>query len=343
MNISSKEWKRVLGSSAYPEIITLLVENEIIEKNDIYSTSGKKNKQGKPFSKSYRLHPSWRDTDFEIRTIEYTQPKASRAANGFSEALEKDNAKLYSVRDKKSLKSILERFTLDKAKAMVILPIIAQNRKWSIRTKVGMLWMIEEFDQIKSFTIGKTGRFFCIGNRIATELRDAILLDGKPTDELDISCSNPTILFALYPECSLERERYRKLVESGKLYDAIKDDLRIMRDTAKKGTYKVMFGGKNKMISEWFAKRFPELSEIMKQYPKGELSRILQKKESSVIVKGLMLESDISCLSIHDGLRLNPSDTARAISLIKKLFQEQFGITPNITIKRASEDMDCAA
>ena len=93
-------------------------------------------------------------------------------------------------------------------------------------------------------------------------------------------------------------------------------------------------------IRESFKKEFPGVYEQIvqqKTYNYKNLARQMQKHEAHVVLdtvaNQLMLE-DKFFLTIHDSIVTDKSDIEYAIHLMKKAFEENYNLSPNIEPKR---------
>lgn len=226
---------------------------------------------------------------------------------------------------------------------------------WDQTTYEAFLWRIENFR--KSYRICGTGRLFTDANTIPKELRSLVTIMGEATVELDVANCQPLLLWTLYPQESVEAFRYRKLAESGKLYEAARDavlggDYEQMKETLLeservefernnfKNRYFVPFlfgeGAGNRMkpkIEGWLAKEFPEILAIIRNFllkgPKA-LPRALQKMESDLIWKAVDA-AGIPHLSVHDGVRVRERDLAVARAVLEQSFSA-VGLSPRIEV-----------
>ena len=323
IRISNNRWKQEVGST-WDEINRNLEKASVIEVDSRYSTSSE-NSAGKPFSMGYRLHPSWHDAEFQAVAVKYTQPKRPKSKKRLnaSERVEKAHWD--------AIQAQLDKVSLDRVEARRLYQRAKIENKWNPLKILVHDIMIDEFtNDLKA--VARTGRIYTASNRMASELRDALMICGMRTAEVDIVSSQPTLLATLYPEDSTERIEYLKLVDSRRIYETIAKALGETRNDTKTLVYRYIFGGRSARVAEWFQLNFPELATLIEDVPDKQLAGDLQVMESDVIVHDLMLNSRIDCVSIHDGLRCAVEDAEECKRLIIESFERRYGITPKVTI-----------
>lgn len=151
--------------------------------------------------------------------------------------------------------------------------------------------------------------------------KNCLLIDGEETCEIDISNSQPLFLSKLIRDSKSrwvnpeELELFTILVQNGRYYQYLMDNLGIKnKSEAKELTYKVFFG-KNHKNSMWdvkFESLFPTIHLFIKLYKKEHtdykvLAYTLQRMESKLIfgeiVKTIMIVNpDIKVITVHDSI-----------------------------------------
>lgn len=248
------------------------------------------------------------------------------------------------------------RVTLDVDRLLEDFEDIAETRskkprkkKWSPFDKIMLIKTIKEFNYHDNPQQVSTGREFNKANRLPEEFRDYLYIDDEETTEIDIKSSLPSVLYK-YAEGE-EKRRYGELIEQGQLYEFFASNLGIptRRHTTKKA-FVYYLGGYREYLCESLGsvlrKHFPMLhqwielteADYLIQNPNGkggQVSRILQKTESKIIVK--MMEQintdEILTVSIHDGVRVKTQHAEIIEKAIRHAFKLQVGITPVLTVE----------
>lgn len=220
---------------------------------------------------------------------------------------------------------------LDQELAHKIVDEIAGPRSWN--SEVTKCWHTRVDQFSPHYKICKTGRAFSDANQFPKEMRDALVIDGEKTVEIDVVNCQPVLLATIFPEKSPEWERYRISAESGESYEELGAFAGLARDEAKREFIPYIFGGRKPVAEGFFKEEYPELlgaiSQRRKEWYKG-LAYDLQRKESSVIVDCLCRE--FRAVSIHDGIRVKQSDAGGAVGRLLELFEERWGLNPRVTI-----------
>lgn len=218
--------------------------------------------------------------------------------------------------------------SLDKDKAHQILSQIAVGRGWTGRSLEAWHARIEDFSA--SYHVGATGRIFTDGNMLPKEVREALLIDGETTVEIDVKNCHPLLLATIYQAPSEESARWKALCESGRTYEEFMAKFDLSREAAKnEQLLPFIYGGKRPMAEQFLSESFPELLERIRTYPrKGpkSLAHVLQRMESDLIVKTVC--SEFKALSVHDAVRVKKCDQEAASAMILNLFHEFHGLRP---------------
>ncbi len=151
--------------------------------------------------------------------------------------------------------------------------------------------------------------------------KNCLLIDGEETCEIDIPNSQPYFLSKLIESSDSkwvheeELKFFSSLVQSGKYYQYIIDNLNLIsKSEAKELTYKVMFGQNRKSTESdiKFSSLFPTIHNFIKIYKKEYsdyriISHHLQKMESNLIFNGVVskivdINPEIKIVTIHDSI-----------------------------------------
>ncbi len=224
-----------------------------------------------------------------------------------------------------------EGLDLDHELAHRLVDSIAGQRDWNPRVTKGWHTRVDQFSP--HYEICKTGRAYSDANQFPKELRDALVIDGEATVEIDVVNCQPMLLATLYPEQSSEWMRYKALAEAGEVYEALGRFAGLKRNEAKEQFIPFIFGGKRPVAEEFFKSEFPELLAAISQRRKASYKRLvyeLQGKESSVIVERLCKE--FRAVSIHDGIRVKQSEASYAKQRLLEVFETEWGLCPQVTV-----------
>lgn len=218
--------------------------------------------------------------------------------------------------------------SLDKDKAHQILSQIASDRGWTRRTLEAWHARIEDFSS--AYHVGTTGRIFTDGNMLPKEVREALLIDGETTVEIDVKNCHPLLLATIYQTPSEESARWKALCESGRTYEEFMAKFTLSREAAKhEQLLPFFYGGKRPMAEQFLSENFPELLERITSFPRNgpkSLAHVLQRMESDIIVEAVC--GAFRALSVHDAVRVKASDELAATRIIQDLFYERHGLRP---------------
>jgi len=201
-----------------------------------------------------------------------------------------------------------------------------------------------------------TNRLFTNFANLKSEFRQFILLDGRPLVSVDIKCSQPSLLSSFYKELPFdiqERARYLEIISSGDLYQHLADKYvqqnpgnTMLRKEAKTGMFTIMFGKNNRQKSKFcdiFREEFPVLIQRIYEQKIGDyknVARMMQLKESSIMIEGvlkeLLFEKKIKCLSIHDSISCFKEDVDQVQACIIDHFLKEMGFIPQLKIEGPS-------
>lgn len=236
---------------------------------------------------------------------------------------------------------------------------VGKFRDWEeSRTEVWKWFLEENFDHY--YTETDQGRVYGKWARTPKELRGCFLIDGEATVEPDISNSHPTFLTMFYDlieDSDEEKQRYIKVVESGKFYDcvqrvgkteAVGDKTAI--DIAKLMTMKFLGGcWKDEEVGpvkKFFTKVFPRLFTFLgtvrnlKDIKMGykSINLALQEIEADVIVNHICEEFD--AVSLHDAVICKASQAEMVQARIEELILEKTKIHGKVKIDNKREKLE---
>ncbi|WP_237227651.1 hypothetical protein [Rubinisphaera sp. JC750] len=159
----------------------------------------------------------------------------------------------------------------------------------------------------------KGRRLFSPFTQLKSDFRAAISVEGDALASVDMRACQPTLLALL----AKDEAFYRDCIHD-RLYEAIREELGVDRDTAKMAYCEYAYGGirsKNSKsqaafaIQELIADRYPTTAKFVNEARKDgdyrRLSHRMMKFESELFVDGVLSElhgRNIFALSVHDGL-----------------------------------------
>lgn len=195
-----------------------------------------------------------------------------------------------------------------------------------------------------------TGRVYNFLSSLPRELREFIRIDGKEIVEMDIANSQPLLLLPLLKEVENEVDvkLYKKLCETGKFYDYVRNMLADdNKDNKKDSTFKVDFFSKiffstekrNYRWRELFDNEFPTVSRIITETKKDnykDLALMLQRNESEIMinqVSRILLENgNDDFFTIHDAIYTTKESKDVVLNVLFSVY-ENLNIKPTISIK----------
>lgn len=193
--------------------------------------------------------------------------------------------------------------------------------------------------------------------QLPKKLRNYVLLDGMPTAEVDIKCSQPFFLYSLCPrnsdEAKEERARFGEAVATGSFYEFLNAHSSRPRDLTdvdarsklKVKIYeKVLFGKWNlnrNPLLRTFIDLFPILARKIRRIKQRNhtcMTRRLQRNEAKImienVVEGLRTEHPrIKVISIHDCLLCRADEAELMREFMCHRIERAIGLRPKVEIK----------
>lgn len=200
------------------------------------------------------------------------------------------------------------------------------------------------------FSVCKTsGRIYHSVANLPKPLRAQLLIDGEPTSEIDISCSQPSLLSSLYnredADHAAERTRYLASTQGGSFYEEIAAEAGKgwSRDETKTHffhqiAYGSFYNADNYELLPAFTKRFPILARLMaavKQRGNRELPMRMQTLEAKITIAGACGEcagKKIKVLPVHDSLICKTSEAETVKEILGRHWTEQTHIPASLKI-----------
>lgn len=292
-------------------------------------------------SKAYRLAPKFR---FGVETLALASPKLDAR---HTRAMERAS---YAAMSGKPHKWILQTFKNTTFSALAP-ALLAQHPFKTEDARTRTLHHAENITLGRvRFSVCKTsGRIYHSVANLPKNLRAQLLIDGEPTSEIDISCSQPSLLSSLYnlenAEHADERTRYLASVQGGRFYEEIGTEARRgwSRDETKTNFFNQIAYGSYYCADKYellpaFTKRFPILARLMaavKKRGNRELPMRMQTLEAKIAIAGACGECasrKIKVLPVHDSLICKTSDAETVKETLGRHWTEQTHIPANLKV-----------
>jgi hypothetical protein len=199
------------------------------------------------------------------------------------------------------------------------------------------------------FVVADSGRIYHSVANLPKVLRSELRIDREKTAEIDISCSQPSLLSSLYSLTKkahlAERESYLAFVLSGTFYEEIAKlgGKGWTRDEAKTEFFNQIAFGSYFCADSYellppFSKRFPILSHRMAAV-KSRGNRVLpirmQSLEAKVVIDGACSEcaaKKFKVLPVHDSLICKASEALAVAKIFRRHWDEKTKISARLKI-----------
>jgi hypothetical protein len=294
-------------------------------------------------SRLFVLGEMYRNSKFEWRRL--TDKRLVRRINGaYAEVIENERQRwklahhLWWERQQK--------LGIDWPQAMQILDGLDQDD-----LKFGLQYLLVERIKMGLYrmSIDDQGRLYNSITNVKRELRPSLRMDDETLIELDMKCSQPSLLALTMgrdPELNRYLDGYHgycDLVGDGELYEFIGRESGLVRDKAKHGL--LVFLGKRPgsyppcKVERVMAEFFPGVCRYVlncNREDRGELLRELQRQESGLVVErvGEALPEGIYAMTLHDAYYV----PKRFVEQVEMTFQNQarekylrLEVKPNVT------------
>ena len=197
----------------------------------------------------------------------------------------------------------------------------------------------------------KNGRIYHNLTNCPKEIRNCLSINNEKLIEVDVCNAHPLLLLTLiksYKNTPIpfqyhnEVQKYKELVESGKLYSLF-EDWGFTRESSKHQFIsnvlygKTLHGSKLKVM---FNKEFPFVAGFIDDIKKDDYCRLaneLMKLESKIVVDTVAIElmnsfPNVPVITVHDSIMTTSRNAGLVERLIKKAF-EAFGVSPAVRCK----------
>ncbi len=305
-------------------------------------------KHWKPDVKSevyYKITDEWYDRGFKL----FRGDIPDKISHGFDSVSSVDVStydEVYQV-----LYKDLMKVKLDKERALRWLGNAYQNNipikekkvqnRWVSRTmdlRIKNLYeiYIDQFENDKYFIVTDTGRCYNFLTNFPSMLRQFLYLEAENGErqqliEDDVKNCQPYLLTFICPD-SLDQQ-YVDLTREGKFYDYLKTKA-IESGIPVNDQFKIdLFGSvffseekRRSKLSRLFEQEFPDTYSAITQIKSGDykrLSKLLQKKESDLIIHGItkqLQNEGVPVVTIHDAVYTTRQHQSRVVTLINEIF-----------------------
>lgn len=247
----------------------------------------------------------------------------------------------------KNLRDILLNVSIDydgAIKALEQLNLDEKKKSYNL-TRINSI-----HDGVLSFSVDfkSTNRVFNSITNLKRELRQFVLINGKPIRDIDVSNAQPLLFCkmireytnAYLPNSAADIEKYIELCETGNLYKYLsaKFGVENTSDFKKEFFAKVFFSTERRKykIRKMFDKLFPTVSKIVSFYKKTNYKNLaieLQRFESEVIISNVarnLIDLGVNeFITLHDAIFCTDElfDTVRTEII---LGFNKFGLHPTI-------------
>ena len=165
-------------------------------------------------------------------------------------------------------------------------------------------------------------------------------VDGSPLASVDVKNAQPLLLAACVcrDHGTSDAVEFKKLAESGNLYEMIQDDCGIEeRKVAKKAFLRYVFSRVDRMaksaetVSSWIETHFPTVGKycrLQKLHGHKKLAHTLQRAERSIVIdRGVagyhrQTHQNAFCATLHDSLIVPNHATKAASEAILEAFRD---------------------
>lgn len=295
-------------------------------------------------AKSYRLAPKfWAAQPFEIAAPKLAQ-RIDRCFTRSSYAGMKSPAHKWIVESFKATS-----FSPDAASALAARAFATPDARHRAENHAANV----QTQRVRFHVSKSSGRIYHSVANLPKMLRQELLIDGEATAEIDISCSQPSLLASLYLLDDLahvaERQEYLDLLLSGTFYEQLAPGKDWDRAKIKTAFFnQIAYGsyycsGKYELLPP-FTQRFPILAGAMASVKKEgnkELPIKMQKLEADVVIAGACAEcakGQLKVLPVHDSLICKVSEAEMVAGIFKRNWDAQTQIPARFQISEKGKE-----
>lgn len=304
----------------YKQLIDILIETQLIEKNDKYSV-------GK-FSQSYRPHNSIAYETLEM--VELNLGKIFKNAKSQTEIYAENSHKYRKLIDDLYLVNIdLEKlyWHLDQT---IGLPysnkteaVLSPAKSYSLKIQALKINLGIHF-----FSVSSTGRIYSSIANLPTVMLPFLKLNGESVVELDAVNSQPLLLASM-----INHPQFKDDVEAGLFYEKMAESMGISRQEFKMKSYRWIFFSNNQIGSVWkknLESVYPGLADMINSIKAEQpLWFALQSAEANIWIK-VAQQQLFPVLTRHDSMVIK----AENLETVKKqIIKEYKKIGLNVSLK----------
>lgn len=325
--ISTKAAKSVYGDRTWRRVRETLTELGILETNHSYKVGRR--------PKTYRIAKAYIDKFEAISTDQWLgsarAPKSilspsidpTTASPQVAWIMESYNCVSISGRVEDLLDQLSDESPIERHRAAIMLQRVASGTG--------------------RFSRPECGRLFYPITGLRKAFRRALLIDGKPTCEIDVAGSQPLLHATLYSEQCEERARYVELAGSPSFYETVAGWVGFRGDRSgfKKLVFSNLFYGhirqsaKRNLFAK-FREQFPKLAakiELMKRDNLRDLPLLMQQTEAKIVIDyacDKLRRQNVKVLTVHDSIIVAVTDRPLAERALRESWQEVVQLTPSI-------------
>jgi len=322
--------QNILTSHKAKKIISILLNNDIIECDNSYSTETHK-------SKGYRLHYSIINSSYvHIKCSDKFRKKIEHYEAQFNNKKLEDNHKLI-------FSNIKDNFTFDYEEAKIYLDSLnLPKAKYDYYNM--QIGMVRDKDFYFGCSNNNVWRIYHNYINLKKTLRQFIQhKSGEQIVEVDIANAQPFFLGTILTEYldASDIKHYFKLVSTGRFYQFMSEKFDYNIEYIKENMQRLLFyNGKYSVpLMDEFEKEFPTVWNAMQEIKKkkyNDMAIFLQRQEADLMVNNVLpelLKERIDFIPIHDSVIVQETQVDRTVEIIKEQCQKLFGKIPTIKIK----------
>jgi hypothetical protein len=205
------------------------------------------------------------------------------------------------------------------------------------------------------FNVADSGRIYYSVANLPKDMRGELRIDGRKTAEIDISCSQPSLLATLYkngrPKHRAERLEYLKAILHPGFYESFgkQSGNNWTRDEAKTEFFnQIAFGSyycrQKYALLKPFTERFPIIASLMaarKRKGNRVLPVEMQTLEARAVIEGACMEcaeKHIQVLPVHDSLICQARYSRTVARIFLRHWKKETGLPVRLKISVKGQD-----
>ena len=252
----------------------------------------------------------------------------------------------------RAVRECLEHFSLSEEGLKEFESLKVSKEGWTPEVVGNMQALVDSIQNKNGYLKAdkKTGRVYSPITNLPKTLRKHLLIDGKPTVEIDVKSAQISLLSSFYgdithscPEAEWEAEQFEAVVTFGDIYSYLSHG--ITREQAKKELITAIMGEvKHQFCFEAFrnfAECFPILAELITRSKKRDYKNVayrLQKAEADIMigyVSKKLLEDNIPFANVHDSVVIPADEAAQEATMVhmEEGWKRAIGYCPGVSTK----------